>query len=385
MKDQSQLFAPLSKALSPILTVAMILLLFNISPISAQKIDIELAKLRPDTDIGFSNGGWAADRYKDLDQLNAGHSMVVADLKGPGVITHIHTTRHHPEALLSRGIVIEIYFDGEEEPAVRSPLADFFGDGCNGQSTYFSAQLIECAPWSYNAYIPMPFKESAKVILRNDTERNVLNYSYVEWETLPEWDPSLGYFHATYARKSFQLTKDSRVTFFETEGRGHIIGRQFSVISDDPYFRDFNTVMEGNNEIDIDGKERKLDYLGTEDSFTFSWGFNEEYAGIRSGMPFVSKTNNADTTLNLLSIYRFHNHMPISYNSSIKWTIDWSNETVFTTRKDWPGLVEDGCCWVDYATVHYWYSDHPAGYKHEPMLPVEKRQMQMLQTSKKRK
>jgi len=46
---------------------------------------------------GFSNGGWKYDRYKNLESLDAGKSMVVADLKGPGMITHIDTTRHTPE------------------------------------------------------------------------------------------------------------------------------------------------------------------------------------------------------------------------------------------------------------------------------------------------
>jgi len=75
----------------------------------------------------------------------------------------------------------------------------------------------------------MPFKSRAKVILRSETDRNAGNYSYVEWESLPKWDEELGYFHATYSRKCFQLTKHSNISFFEAQGQGHIIGRQFIV------------------------------------------------------------------------------------------------------------------------------------------------------------
>jgi hypothetical protein len=70
----------------------------------------------------------------------------------------------------------------------------------------------------------------------------------------------------------------------EVAGTGHLIGRQYSVVTDEPIFRSFTCVMEGNNEVDIDSQPRKLDYLGTEDSFTFSWGFQRTFAGLRAGL-----------------------------------------------------------------------------------------------------
>jgi len=317
---------------------------------------------------GFSNAGWKYDRYEDLPSLDAHTSMVVADLKGPGIIRHIHTTRHQNPELMARGIVLEITFDDAAEPAVRSPLADFFGDGCNGKSAYFSTPLIECAPWSYNCYLPMPFRKHARVVLRNDTDEDAMNYSYVEWEPLSGWDPDLGYFHATYARNAFQLTKDTDLMLFEVEGTGHLIGRQLSIVTEEPLFRDFAFVMEGNNEVDIDGRARAIDYLGTEDSFTFSWGFQAPFLGLRAGIPFVSK---GDT--NLLSIYRFHDHSPIRFDRSLQWHISWQHERFFTANPAWPAAVEAGGCWVDYATVFYWYQDSPEAYPHQPLPPVGER------------
>ncbi|MHC4608520.1 MAG: DUF2961 domain-containing protein [Planctomycetota bacterium] len=332
-----------------------------------------VALMSADARTGFSNGGWKYDRYQSAESLDAHKRMTVADLKGPGIITNIHTTRHKTKGLFARGIVLEIYFDGAKEPAVMSPLADFFGDGCNGNSTLFSSQLIECAPWSYNCYFPMPFRKSAKVVLRNDTDRSTMNYSYVEWESLPEWNPSLGYFHATYQRKTFQLTKETDETFFEINGSGHILGRQFSVVTKEPIFKEFHYVMEGNNEVDIDGTERAIDYLGTEDSFTFSWGFREPFAGLRAGMPLIRKEKT-----HLLSLYRFHNHMPIRFKRHLRWNINWKHEKIFTSRPEWPKTVSGGGCWVDYATVYYWYQDRPAGYRHADLRPLEDRSKPML-------
>jgi hypothetical protein len=353
----------------------------------------DLSTLRPERTTGFSNGGWNHDRYKDeLEPLDAGKKIVIADLKGPGIITHIHTTRHRPAELFARGIVLQIWFDDAEQPAVLSPLGDFFGDGCIGGSMYFSTPLIECAPWSYNCYFPMPFEKRARVILRNDTERDTSNYSYVEWESLPEWDSERGYFHATYRRDVFQLNMDADHVFFEIEGSGHLIGRQYSVTQDEPLFRNFGYVMEGNNEVDVDGQERRLDYLGTEDSFTFSWGFRDPFAGLRAGMPLIDKGKD----LHRLSMYRFHDYMPIRFNESLRWQINWSMERQFTNRdpnethskaaaeraRRWKEALTRNGCWVDYATVYYWYQDRPGGFEHHPMRPVEQRNRQLLRSNK---
>jgi hypothetical protein len=347
----------------------------------------EIAVIRPDVQTGFVNAGWNHDRYPNTPALNAHTTMPVADLKGPGIIRHIHFTRHNPKELAARGVVLEIWFDDAKQPAVQCPLADFFGDGCNGEAMDFSTPLVECAPWSYNCYFPMPFKSRARVLLRNDTDKNLSDYSYVEWENLPEWNDKLGYFHATYRRRCFQLNRTSDETFFEVEGTGHLIGRQYSIVTDEPLFRGFTIVMEGNNEVDIDGQPRKVDYLGSEDSFTFSWGFQRPFAGLRAGITLVKSKD----LPNQLSIYRFHDHQPIRFNKSLHWHINWSQERECFEGWDkptleanapwgaqWAAALAKGGCWVDYATVYYWYQSVPGGYRHVPLPPVADRAKLML-------
>ena len=343
---------------------------------SAEQDLSNLAVIHPELRSGFSNGAWKYDRYKNLESLDARRQIVVADLKGPGIIRHLHITRHFPPDLMARGIVLEIRFDDAAEPAVSCPLADFFGDGCNGKAANFSSLLVECAPWSYNCYFPMPFKKRAQVVLRNDTDRDAMSYFYLEWENLPKWNSQLGYFHATFQRKLFQLTKDTDELMFAVRGNGHLVGRQYSVATDEFLFKQFSTVMEGNNEIDIDGRERALDYLGTEDSFTFSWGFRESFGGLRAGMPFVSTGET-----NLLSIYRFHEHMPIRFNRELRWHINWREESGFVSSPAWKKAVQRNGCWMDYATVYYWYQSVPGGYVHAPLPPISERAKLLLRTS----
>jgi len=336
----------------------------------------EVALIRRGQPTGFSNAGWKYDRYKNLPSLDAGKRMVVADLKGPGVIRHIHMCRHHPAAECARGIVLEITFDNAKTPAVHCPVADFFGDGCNGAAMDFSSRFIEAAPWSYNAYFPMPFKTRAKVVLRNDTKKNVMDYSYVEWEPLKTWNDKLGYFHATYRRDAFQLTPKTDHLFFHVRGAGHLLGRQYSVVTDEPIFRGFAYVMEGNNEVDVDARQRALDYLGTEDSFTFSWGFQRTFTGLRTAMTLVDKG-----APNRLSIFRFHDHLPIRFDKELRWHINWSQERTFTRRKQWPQALGRGGCWVDYAAVHYWYQDTPGGFRHAELRDVAQRAKTLLRSS----
>lgn len=345
----------------------------------------DIAVIRPDLQSGLANSGWKNDRYPDSPTLDAGKSMPVADLKGPGIIRHIHFTRHNPKSLAARGVVLEIWFDDAEQPAVQCPLADFFGDGCNGEAMDFSSVYVECAPRSYNCYFPMPFKSRARVFLRNDTERNLNNYSYVEWENLPEWNEKHGYFHAAFNRTCFQLTKDSSVELFKVEGAGHLIGRQFSVVTDEPLFREFEVVIEGNNEVDIDGRARKLDYLGTEDSFTFSWGFRRQFAGLRAGITLLKHDMPS-----MLSVYRFHDHQPIRFNKSLCWRINWQHERAIINGWDkpaadkkapwgakWADAAAKGGCRVDFATVHYWYQTVPGGHRHAPLPPPADRSKPM--------
>jgi len=321
------------------------------------------AVIRSDIRTEGVSAFWNVDRqYLKTPTLTPHSTVTIADLKGPGVITllRISAIPQAADAGLLRGIVLEIHFDGEEEPAVRCPLPDFFADGLNGKAVDFASRFVEKVPWAYNSYFPMPFKTSARVVFKNDTDVNATAYAVLESQTLPRWSPDLGYFHATYRRKAFLLTNDSREEFFRVKGRGHFVGRQFSIATDEPRFANFTFVVEGNNEVDIDGRRRQFDYLGSEDSFTFSWGFNKVFTTPHAGMNHVTVGGSSSR----LSIYRFHDHMPIRFEKEIVWTIDWRSEDIAFGKQSG---------WVDYATVFYWYQDSPAGFRHETLQPVAER------------
>jgi Protein of unknown function (DUF2961) len=60
-------------------------------------------------------------------RFNTSKRVVVADLKGPGVVTMIHFAM--PQVLkLNRDLLLRVYWDGEPAPSVDVPLVDFFRD-----------------------------------------------------------------------------------------------------------------------------------------------------------------------------------------------------------------------------------------------------------------
>jgi hypothetical protein len=143
-----------------------------------------------------------------------------------------------------------------------------------------------------------------------------------------------------------------------------------------------------------------MDYLGTECAFHFGWGWPARFVGFRAGTP----CHTLDPTINeqyekskiaMLSNYRFHDHMPIRFNQSLRWHINWGMEWQWNNinppgqirtgaarhAMDWDeALARDGC-WVDYAHVFYWYQDQPGGFEHKPLPLVEERMKPLLRSS----
>lgn len=344
----------------------------------------ELPLIQPNRKTRMSNGGWAYDSYPELEKLDAGATITIAEIEGPAVIHCIHTTQHfvmttgglseeERKALGARGILLTIYFDGQPDPAVRVPLGDFFADGCCGKADHFTTPFVEKVPESYNCYFPMPFRRSARIQLTNETSYDLHNYSFVEYELLDEWEERLGYFHATWDRFDFQLNPDTNRSFLELEGSGHLVGRSMSLSTAQPFFKDFFFIMEANNEFYIDGSKRPVvDYLGTEDSYGFSWGFRKTFAGLFCGI------NHLRTEFPIeLSIYRFLTGNCIRFEKELKLRLNWQNEF-----RHWPDFAEfaaqlneinrQDTAHVDYAMTYYWYQDH-IGYPHAPLLPLAER------------
>ena len=129
-------------------------------------------------------------RNQDRWLIGPGETRVLADIDGPGVITHLWFTQrdHYRECLL------RITWDDSPHPSVVAPLGDFFclGHGivASFQSALFTASTAHdnrfdsgCA---LSCYAPMPFRRRALVDLVNESSEEHLQYFYIDYERLPE-------------------------------------------------------------------------------------------------------------------------------------------------------------------------------------------------------
>ena len=81
--------------------------------------------------------------------------LVVADLKGPGVITRIWTPTPTDD-------MVEFYFDGETTPRISVKFSDLF----SGRQFPFLAPVSGIGAGGFYTYVPVPYKESCKVVIK---------------------------------------------------------------------------------------------------------------------------------------------------------------------------------------------------------------------------
>ena len=123
-------------------------------------------------------------RNGDAWAIEGGETRVLADLNGPGCITHIWMTQSGEGAF--RNVVLKMFWDGEEDPSVEVPLGDFFclghGISTSFQSLPFSAsanaqrenQFVPNA--ALNCYLQMPFNLSARIEVANEGDEPYRQY-----------------------------------------------------------------------------------------------------------------------------------------------------------------------------------------------------------------
>ncbi len=209
-------------------------------------------------------------------RFNSSNRVVVADLKGPAVITMIHFAM--PQTLkLNRDLLLRMYWDGETSPSVDVPLVDFFCDPA-GLRAQVNTALVNKRR-GFNAYFPMPFRRAAKIELLYDGPvppgdelwKIMPCYSYVTYRAETRLPRDAGYFHASWRQEGLLLGKRDYLAL-DAKGRGKFVGWNVTVRSPG---RDGYPVDE-NEKFFIDGEDTaSVEFQGLEDSFGFSWGFPE--------------------------------------------------------------------------------------------------------------
>lgn len=348
-------------------------------------------------------------RNQDNWIIPPGESIVLADLEGPGCITHIWMTQfcrrilgpslldpasvgqtvpvleiHNalglnwevPDPDYYRKVLLKIYWDDQEHPSVLVPLGDFFCIGHSMPGNFTSIPFtVSSKPEerhsfggtaALNCYLQMPFNKRARIELENQNDVPYGQYFYIDYELYREpFGADTAYLHAQWRRENpcggwapdLQVNSpevnianlDGRDNYvvLETEGRGHYIGCNLSVT----HFQG-SWWGEGDDMIFIDGEgwPPSLHGTGTEDYFGHAWGMQDNAYPMNGSIIHESAVPGYPVS------YRFHLVDPVRFERSIRVSIEHGHANHLSD---------------DWASTAYWYQTLPT----QPfsILPVEQR------------
>jgi len=292
---------------------------------------------------------------EDARPIAPGGTLVLADLKGPGVITHLWNTINHEAQFYSRLLTLRIYWDGEEHPSVECPIGDFFGVGHGVDQSFMSIPIrVTSNGKARNCYWPMPFRKSARITVTNESDKPCKwSYFYVDWQKHESLPADTAYFHAMY-RQEFPCVMGRNYLIADLEGRGHYVGTVQSV-----YLMSQTWYGEGDDFFFIDGEtEPSLRGTGTEDYFCDAWGFRQQ-DGPFYGTPLWEGNNPGGRG----SAYRFHLADPVPFKKSLRVEIEHKGAQKFPDAPRTQFIERDDLM----SSVAFWYQGEP--HKPWPALP----------------
>jgi len=291
----------------------------------------------------------------DARPIAPGGTLTLAQLEGPGIITHIWFTIAHDAPFYSRLLTLRMYWDGETHPSVECPVGDFFGIGHGVDKSFVSLPLkVSSDGRGRNCYWPMPFRKSARLTVTNESDKRChAFYYYIDWQKHKKLPKDTACFHAMY-RQEYPCVMGRNYLLADITGRGHYVGTIQSVYHMSPGW-----YGEGDDFFFIDGaQEPQLRGTGTEDYFCDGWGFRQQ-DGPFYGTPLWEGYN----TGNRSTAYRWHIPDPVTFRKSLRVEIEHKGSQTFPDGKV-DGFIERDDLM---SSVALWYQTEP--HKAWPALP----------------
>ncbi len=286
-----------------------------------------------------------------------GSEVTLAEIDGPGAITHIWTTHRTG----GHDFIVRMYWDYSDHPSVEAPIGDFFGMplGVNASINSYPIQ-VSSEGRSRNCWWYMPFNRSAKVTVsappseENAKTETAALYFYIDYRTYAEPIEDINYFHVRF-RETDPAQRGKSVLLAEMEGKGHFVGMVMGNRARTPGW-----FGEGDDIITVDGQ---VSFIGTgsEDYFGEAWGFVRErlFSNLYYGVPHMDERGIGCRSC----AYRFHILDPIPFRKTFKFEIE-----------HWPWLSPLPNSGRDYFSgTAYWYQStiHKAWPRLEKIIANE--------------
>lgn len=245
----------------------------------------------------------------DSKRIMPGETFVMADLRGPGIVSHIWITVADNEYAWPRLLRLRVYYDGKKTPSVDVPLGDFFGVG-HGYERDLDSTVIRDSSFgrARNSYWPMPFRTSCRITVTDEGNRPVTAFYYhVDWQKHASLPEDLGYFHAYY-RQERPAVAGKNYEFLNIKGTGQYVGTVLNVIQSQ-----VGWFGEGDDLFYVDDATHpQILGTGTEDFVNDAWGLRVAY-GPWTGTPVAE----GERVGARLTGYRWHVPDPVPFQKSI--------------------------------------------------------------------
>jgi len=280
-----------------------------------------------------------------------GKRVTIGEVKGQGYIAQFWLTfpgwfwQHwNARAPVSQSILktllLRLYWDGAEQPAVAAPVGDFFGAGlCEVAS--FASRYFGTSSGGFFCKWPMPFRKGFRVELENmDPELDTVVFSNILYQLSDALPDATGYFHAQF--NTGQNRGPAPVQIAEAHGRGHYAGCLLYLQGQE---RNYLSFLEAPEYVWIDGDWETPRIVGTglEDYFLGGWYFREgPFIGPYHGVPVKDALNAS------VAMYRVHEADAIRFQDRLRFAFvnPWS-----------PDRLRPFC----FSSVAFLYLDKPAG------------------------
>jgi len=320
---------------------------------------------RNDPSLPFSRAaedlgkGW---KVRPFVPVEAGETLVVADIEGPGVINEIFLTS---DAENFSELVLRIFWDQEPSPSVESPMGAFFCMGFDRFPHTVSSLPVTVAPKrGMSCYWQMPFRQHARIELTNDGENRVNVVAYRVLYKLEPVPSDAAYFHAQYRRSLTSVAYPEHILLDGVKGKGLYVGTYLA-------YNILESGWWGEGELkfylDGDSDQPTLCDNGTEDYFGGAWNFGsfmpgdanskeEAFSSPFLGMPLALYENRFGPRK--FGLYRWHIYDSIGFSKDIRVTVQalgWYPNHKYRPMTD------------DIASVAYWYQEEP--HQQFPSLP----------------
>lgn len=249
--------------------------------------------------------------------IKAGEQATLAEVRGSsGTVRRIWATISDRSPAMLRGLKLEMFWDGAGKPAVSAPFGDFFGIGLGHVTAFQSAFFASPEGKSFNCYIPMPFRTGMKIVVTNESGKDLQFLFYdVDYTLGDQHNESDLYLHAHFRRENpTSLQRDFEI-LPEVLGKGRFLGSSLGVQANRHLYMD-KWWGEGEVKVFLDGDRDwpTLAGTGTEDYVGSGWGL-DHFSSLYQGAPF------ADQATRQYCFYRFHVPDPVYFKTSIRVTI----------------------------------------------------------------